>query len=31
VTVDRLAIGIWFDASKVYSGRLTSDFLHVAV
>ena len=31
ITVDRLAIGIWYDSSKVYSGRLTSDYLHVAV
>lgn len=31
VTVDRLAIGLWFDSASVYSGRLTSDYLHVAV
>lgn len=31
ITVDRLAFGLWFDNSKVYSGRVTADYLHVAV
>lgn len=29
ITVDRIAFGLWFDGSKVYSGRLTADYCQV--
>jgi hypothetical protein len=31
VTVDRIAFGLWYDSSKVYSGRLTADYVQVDV
>lgn len=31
ITVDRLVFGMWFDASKTYSGRLTADYFQVDV
>lgn len=31
ITVDRLAFGIWFDNTKLYSGRLTADYYQLDV
>lgn len=31
VTVDRIAFGLWYDNTAVYSGRLTADYLQVDV